>query len=258
ALRATVIVIGASGLEEVALNGRCSPYCVCQVQGKLHSRFQTVVVDESSDPVWNKTIDIDFTSGDALLFSLYNKELWPKKDILLGTAVLTGERVLEGFDGELRLEDMAAAEAAPGSRKTRAARPILRLKVEVASGSAAKSSAGRASMAPRDIASVGRGLSPTQVRETRADAGNQVLHLQRLGADDGPKRLKVQMQSARLLRGADLGSRSFSCSVMVSGRQYSRLQTGQASGGHQAVWNYEGEIGDYAPGEDLQFLLSSK
>ncbi|CAE8667022.1 unnamed protein product, partial [Polarella glacialis] len=130
--------------------------------------------------------------------------------------------------------------------------------VGVASGSAAKSSAGRASMAPRDIASVGRGLFPTQVRETRADAGNQVLHLQRLGADDGPKRLKVQMQSARLLHGADLGSRSFSCSVMVSGRQYSRLQTGQASGGHQAVWNYEGEIRDYAPGEDLEFLLSSK
>merc|ERR1712176_486781 len=54
-------VEGAHGLRDADVlpgGGKSDPYAVIQLQGKPHTRFQTDVVNNTADPVWNIEADV--------------------------------------------------------------------------------------------------------------------------------------------------------------------------------------------------------
>ena len=53
-----VTVIGARGLRNVDWVGKSDPYCICEVPGKPHVKFQTPAIDEQLNPEWHHTATV--------------------------------------------------------------------------------------------------------------------------------------------------------------------------------------------------------
>eukprot|EP00931_Biecheleriopsis_adriatica_P043905 TRINITY_DN25090_c0_g1_i1.p1 TRINITY_DN25090_c0_g1~~TRINITY_DN25090_c0_g1_i1.p1 ORF type:complete len:828 (+),score=136.34 TRINITY_DN25090_c0_g1_i1:159-2642(+) len=259
--RMTVTVVGADRLLDLTGSERCNSYCVCEVQGKMHSKFQTVVAD-SPEPVWNKKVDFDYAPGEPLLFSLYHKEVWPKRDCLLATAVLHPEDMgPRGFDGELPLD----------SRQAPVHGPTLRVQVSFdgkAPAAPACHAQAHATHGPVRGESRHRKLQDGEEQRTARETPSrmtdvsQSLHgLPKVGLHESrdTKRLRVCIQSFRGLHGSEAaGRRGFSCSCSIAGCA-PELQTAlMTENGFQTVWNFEGEIVDYMEGEDLDFHVVSQ
>lgn len=102
-----VNILGALGLPlEHGLTGfmEYGPYCVCEIMNREGSKVQTKHTGRTSDPVFNEEFEIsDYHRGDTFLFTLYDKEMWPKSDVFLGKAEL--KLPPAGFIGELPLTD---------------------------------------------------------------------------------------------------------------------------------------------------------
>lgn len=102
-----VNIISAEGLRNADWIGKSDPYCICEIQGKRETKFQTNVIGETLEPVWNfeKTVD-DYVPGDVLEFTVMDKDPWPKSDDLLGRAALSSDMFYPlGFVGTIRLLD---------------------------------------------------------------------------------------------------------------------------------------------------------
>lgn len=86
-----VTVIGAHGLANMDgfLAGKSDPYVVCQVVGKKIQRFQTKVINDSLDPVWDHTSElVGYSPGDGLEFQVWDNDTFPKPDQLMCKAHL--------------------------------------------------------------------------------------------------------------------------------------------------------------------------
>lgn len=101
-----VTVISASGLRNADWVGKSDPYCICEVQGKPHVKFQTPVIDEQLSPEWHHTATVPgYCVEDPLTFTVKDKDTL-KPDDYLGTVTLSSDQFLEtGFDGELPLSN---------------------------------------------------------------------------------------------------------------------------------------------------------
>ena len=53
-----VTVIGARGLRNADWVGKSDPYCICEVPGKPHVKFQTPAIDEQLNPEWHHTATV--------------------------------------------------------------------------------------------------------------------------------------------------------------------------------------------------------
>lgn len=108
-------------------------HCVCEIQGKPVSRYQT----EATSPSRNTNGDVEviwkpsrsgmqdgvedfrqiegFSYGDKLLFTVYGKESGSQLPVVVGTAtLLSREFFADGFEGQLQLysqEELATAQA---------------------------------------------------------------------------------------------------------------------------------------------------
>jgi len=89
------------------LAGKSDPYVIVEVPGQENMKFQTEVVSNELNPVWNFTGEIDgFMDGDVLHFTVMDKDTFPKPDDFLGKATLTAQDFYpNGFQGELALVD---------------------------------------------------------------------------------------------------------------------------------------------------------
>lgn len=124
-LRLKVNIIGAHYLRDADLAGKSDPYCVCEVVGKPGSRFQTKVINDNLNPVWNTRGELtDFSPGEELRFSVFDRDKGASNvDECLGQAKLLSPQFLpNGFEGELLLAD-------PGSTSKDESQPVLRVKV---------------------------------------------------------------------------------------------------------------------------------
>merc|ERR1711972_1194600 len=85
------------------------PYCVCEIQGKPHTRFFTAVAQDTLNPVWNHSQRItDYAFGDRIMFYVFDKD-YGKEDDPLGWAVLESEDLQwQGFRGQLYLQGKRA------------------------------------------------------------------------------------------------------------------------------------------------------
>eukprot|EP00913_Durusdinium_trenchii_P008031 g7530.t1 len=75
----SIAVLGAKNLFE-----RCSSYCTVEVKGELRFSSRTHVVNDSTDPVWKKIVDFDYEAIEPIVLAVYQKDVWPKQDTLLG------------------------------------------------------------------------------------------------------------------------------------------------------------------------------
>eukprot|EP00927_Polykrikos_kofoidii_P028191 TRINITY_DN24648_c0_g1_i2.p1 TRINITY_DN24648_c0_g1~~TRINITY_DN24648_c0_g1_i2.p1 ORF type:complete len:1172 (+),score=238.42 TRINITY_DN24648_c0_g1_i2:120-3635(+) len=108
-MRAGLVSVGASQRQQTGDEVHClsSPYCTCELVGHPQHRFQTPVVQDCLDPVWNYVGMItDVRPCDALEFTLHARDHTGKRDTLLGRARVLGVTFLpSGFLGELVLQD---------------------------------------------------------------------------------------------------------------------------------------------------------
>eukprot|EP00931_Biecheleriopsis_adriatica_P059526 TRINITY_DN35624_c0_g1_i1.p1 TRINITY_DN35624_c0_g1~~TRINITY_DN35624_c0_g1_i1.p1 ORF type:complete len:538 (-),score=110.29 TRINITY_DN35624_c0_g1_i1:39-1607(-) len=125
-----VVVASARGLpdgdETHGGAGASDPFCICEVRDKGIA-FQTRMVSNTSNPVWNHSAKIaDFRGEDALVFTVLHRDR--KKTDVLGRVSLPAENIVDGtgFEGELQL--MAA-----GRERGQATDAFLFVKVSVAS-----------------------------------------------------------------------------------------------------------------------------
>eukprot|EP00927_Polykrikos_kofoidii_P038215 TRINITY_DN32510_c0_g1_i1.p1 TRINITY_DN32510_c0_g1~~TRINITY_DN32510_c0_g1_i1.p1 ORF type:complete len:1551 (-),score=292.74 TRINITY_DN32510_c0_g1_i1:73-4560(-) len=120
-----VRIFSACGLRESnPMDCRKSnPYCVCELAGKPNSRFQTKVVMNCLDPVWDETAEVGgFMPGDSLELSVFDRHNeWPNHDGLLGRASLPSQAFYPGgFVGSVGFVDSVTKanltmEVAPAS-----------------------------------------------------------------------------------------------------------------------------------------------
>jgi hypothetical protein len=99
----TVTIAYAKGLRDadwIPGFGKSDPYCVVGIRGKEHTKFETKALNNTSDPEWNQTAEIgDYTHGDVLEMSIWDKDPG-KPDDLLGEAALLPSVLGRGsFDG---------------------------------------------------------------------------------------------------------------------------------------------------------------
>merc|ERR1719195_453418 len=89
------------------LAGKSDPYVIVEVPGQEGLKFQTEVINNDLNPVWNFTGEIaGFMDGDILRFTVMDKDTFPNPDDFLGKAELTAQDVYpNGFHGELTLAD---------------------------------------------------------------------------------------------------------------------------------------------------------
>jgi len=90
--RLQITVESASNLYNAdgMLAGKSDPYVIVEVPGQENMRFQTQVINNDINPVWNYIGEIaGFMEGDVLQFSVMDKDTWPKPDDFLGRISLT-------------------------------------------------------------------------------------------------------------------------------------------------------------------------
>jgi len=113
--RLKVTVQRAAGLYNAdwGLAGKSDPYVVCGVQGKEDKKFQTPVINNNLDPVWNHVGMVKgFQEGDVLEFMVWDKDVFPKSDDFLGKLVLNSADFFpQGLQGEMLLTESKAQDA---------------------------------------------------------------------------------------------------------------------------------------------------
>jgi len=111
-----VTVMRAAGLYNAdwGLAGKSDPYVTCSVQGRENNcKFQTPVMDNTLDPVWNHVAMLKgFVDGEVLEFQVWDKDVFPKPDDFLGKVVLNSSDFFpHGLEGELLLSESKVQDA---------------------------------------------------------------------------------------------------------------------------------------------------
>jgi len=104
-----VTVQSAAGLRNADWMGKSDPYVVCRCHQR--TRFQTTVINNNLNPVWNEPFSLDYDTVSPLVFEVFDKDF--RKDESLGHVALPPEKFYPGgFNGELELLDSGKKEAA--------------------------------------------------------------------------------------------------------------------------------------------------
>lgn len=132
-----VSVLSANRLRAADWTGKSDPYCVVEIPGKKRTSFHTEVISSTLDPVWNYVNHEvkEYTDGDDLEFSIWDKDVWPKPDDFLGRATLKATQFFPyGFEGDLQLHDGSDSE------KGRTLKATLRVRVDIVASTPAPQS----------------------------------------------------------------------------------------------------------------------
>ncbi|CAE8606264.1 unnamed protein product [Polarella glacialis] len=142
-----VKIVSAANLRNADwIAGTSDPYCLCESTGVCKARFRTKVVDDKTDPVWNQAAKLTIAHGEAINFTVNDKDQG-KSDDLLGWVELPFTQMLPtGFEGELKLKD--ASDSAKAQNATIKVR-VKMLRSFTADGAVAKEEAPPAKAAPK-------------------------------------------------------------------------------------------------------------
>jgi len=103
-----VFVYSASDLRNVDMfGGKSDPYCICSLEtgNKSAKQFQTQVIDNDPDPVWNHAPqEVKWGAEKLMRFTVYDKDFCRKGD-MLGEVAVTREQCRQGLFTELSLGD---------------------------------------------------------------------------------------------------------------------------------------------------------
>mmetsp|Transcript_106815 Transcript_106815/g.297355 ORF Transcript_106815/g.297355 Transcript_106815/m.297355 type:complete len:354 (-) Transcript_106815:140-1201(-) len=134
-----VTIVSAHAVrDEDSLPGSRAPdmYCLCEIPGKSGSKTRTMVCDNTLDPVWNhQFVMASYTDGDALMFTLFDKDTQRFPAHLARTQLSAARLVAGSFDGELPLAgEHTGVGAALKVRVARVPRPPRKRKPKIKSG----------------------------------------------------------------------------------------------------------------------------
>lgn len=98
-----VTIRGAKNLRSADVSGKSDPYCTCEIQNKPHTKFQTKVLNNDSNPAWNHIEQLKKVSSlDAFNFAVFDSDVG--KDDCLGRATLASAQWFPGgFQGMIPL-----------------------------------------------------------------------------------------------------------------------------------------------------------
>lgn len=238
--RIRVTVISAKNLRnsEAHLGTKSDPYCVVEIDKKTHVRFDTKVVRDCLDPVWNEERDIaDFVPGEALKFTIKDKDMGNKNDEVLGRVTLPSSKFVDSgsYEGDLTLLETGVLKS------------ILRVKVTVIGEGGinfADFAQVFAEREPSFLAPLTETLTGV-VRSPTVDPSAKV-----------PLKLRIIFGSATGLRPADMGGKSDPyCVCEVVGRPRSKVLSKHVTDTLDPVWNDRKELSDYYQGEALKFTV---
>jgi len=98
-MKLTVTIARADGLYNVEFMGTSDPYCVCEAGA---SKLKTPTINNTLNPVWNFTGEIDWDGCSDMCFSLYDANS-TKSDTYMGKYILPKKQVEGGFKGAVDL-----------------------------------------------------------------------------------------------------------------------------------------------------------
>jgi len=110
-----ITIESAFGLanRDGAFAGKSDPYCIVQVQGKKDQVLKTPVINNSLEPQWNFTGEIQgYVETDVLEFEVWDKDTFPMPDQTLGKVALGAQDFYPyGIQGGLLLADAGSDTA---------------------------------------------------------------------------------------------------------------------------------------------------
>lgn len=270
--RVRVTIVGAKGLHGTAEGDERGTYCVCEVPGQKSSRLKTEVAT-APNPLWNEPVELDCEPSDELQLSVFEKDVWPRSDVLLGRTMLPLADLLDcgGFNGELQLDDAGDDYGACVQVCAKVLGPAPKHEQGVSVSTAAPSSLAAplsSVTSPATSATFSRGgISASRALARSAAAPS--LHSPTVGrtaapvAAQGPhasRRLKISISSFRSFAAPSIASAAvrdhLQCICSVVGRPITSVQTrpcGSIAG--EVVWNSDHEISEYHLGENLEFAV---
>lgn len=108
-----VFIDSAKGLRNADWGGKSDPYCTFEISAQGSKKFKTRIIEDDLDPVWNESFEVEYIPGTHLCFEVFDKDVGPKRDDLLGKVTLEHHVYYpRGFDGDLRLLEAGKGVAA--------------------------------------------------------------------------------------------------------------------------------------------------
>eukprot|EP00927_Polykrikos_kofoidii_P071645 TRINITY_DN678_c0_g1_i1.p1 TRINITY_DN678_c0_g1~~TRINITY_DN678_c0_g1_i1.p1 ORF type:complete len:922 (-),score=173.11 TRINITY_DN678_c0_g1_i1:78-2741(-) len=265
----TLKIISARNLrnaDQGFFSGKSDPYCVVHVAGKPDVKFKTQVIDNCLDPDWNYVVEIPgWIPGEALEFTVWDSDMWPKSDDFLGECTLPSVAFFpHGFRGELAVNDV---DAKPGSDQ---AFLILEVQVEelaplqfvqqplVCSAQSSPSVETSRGLLLEGMGFAEGGSNPEALESNGYTTGGSYPVLE---DDLRAWTLTLSIISARNLRDADSGWAGKSdpyCVVQLAGKPDVKIQTQVIDNCLDPDWNYVVQIPGWLPGEALEFSIWDK
>jgi len=243
-----IVIVSARGLRNADGGiGKSDPYCSCEVVNKPHTKCQTKVANDNLDPVWNEQLTIvDYTQGDVLRFTVYDKDFGSKQDESLGTVALTKKQLTaQGFDGELNLMD--------GGKTCGAS---LKVKVALLGGAGIPWSEFQEMFNHQELnffvpmTETLTSMTPASLTAVATEAKPQGM------------RLRIIVFCAKGLRNADVGKSGDKsdpyCRCEIIGKPHTRTQTRTINDTCDPQWNEKREVRDYHEGDVLKLTVFDK
>ena len=110
-------VLSASGLRNadwsLKSSGGSDAYCLVEVPGssKGFKGFQTEVVEDSSNPVWNKSQNLVLSPEEVVIFTVMDRDVGDADDLLGKMSLPVAKLLPDSFEGELQLQETGKASA---------------------------------------------------------------------------------------------------------------------------------------------------
>eukprot|EP00929_Paragymnodinium_shiwhaense_P015474 TRINITY_DN12356_c0_g2_i1.p1 TRINITY_DN12356_c0_g2~~TRINITY_DN12356_c0_g2_i1.p1 ORF type:complete len:1780 (-),score=432.19 TRINITY_DN12356_c0_g2_i1:497-5836(-) len=262
-----VTVVSAAGLANVDggwLSGVSDPYCICHVLGKKKTTFQTSVVWNSLDPVWNCAGQLHgFEPGDVISFEVWDKEVFPKNDKTIGSVALKTEDFWpHGLPGtNLQLADDAG-------KSVGTLRVVIDLTddiVEALGGASAAATLPLSAISSPQKPPTSGGSLPHSPGASPISVHTAAPETAEGGAAVAPvkHRLQVVFQRANDLKNMDgflAGVSDPYCICEVAGGEpeSSKIQSPVVWNDLHPVWNHTDEMADYLQGHGLKFTVWDK
>jgi len=209
------------------LAGKSDPYVIVEVPGQENMKFQTEVVSNDLNPVWNCTGEIaGFMDGDVLQFTVMDKDTWPKPDNLLGKACLVASDIYpNGFHAEIKLDES----------KTNATLSVM-------------------------VVIIGCDESGPEENMVVVATGTETMQQMVQGGmlSSQPQTLLVNIINARGLYNADgflAGKSDPYCICLIPGKEKSQFKTPTIDNCLDPDWNFTGTISDFEAGDMLEFQV---
>mmetsp|Transcript_79528 Transcript_79528/g.229984 ORF Transcript_79528/g.229984 Transcript_79528/m.229984 type:complete len:867 (-) Transcript_79528:181-2781(-) len=226
-----VNIVGAKNLRNADNFGQSDPFCVCEILGMPESRFQTRVIDDNPNPLWNHCVTLcGFTKKDKLKFQVWDKDTFSANDTLGQVEIGREQFYPHRLSGDLELHDT-------GGKVNPNKKAVVHVEIEV--------------------------IASRTVDKSEVEVSVERFVDERLAEKVDKPKLIVTILSAKGLRNADSGTflngvSDPYCVCEIPTKHRSQVRTPVVKDNLNPVWNYSAQVHCYEPGDSLYFAVKDK